>query len=54
MTSTTAELTEEQELALVRDKPRQCICRWDWLKTEHRWALRKLTPGCPRHWLESP
>lgn len=44
------ETTEEQERARVRDIPRTCTCQWAWLKQEHRWSLRKLTRGCPRHW----
>ena len=44
------ELTEEQERARIRDVPRTCKCGWAWLKTEHRWSLRTLKPGCPRHW----
>ena len=53
--TTTDELTEEQQRARVRDIPKQCdgYCLWVWLKQEHRWSLRKLTPGCPRHWLET-
>lgn len=43
-------MTEQQRLALIRDKPASCSCPWwYWLADAGRWVRYRRAARCPWH-----